>query len=53
MTKPLTTRIASFALAALMTLGMLGSIQHLAQAETQLGAAGALVAQAAAAARRA
>jgi hypothetical protein len=53
MTKPLITRIASFALAALMTLGTLGSIQNLAKAETQRGAASALVAQAAAAARQA
>lgn len=48
MTRPITTQIASFALAALMTLGMLGSIDGFAQVETRLGAANALVAQAAA-----
>ncbi|MCK9687523.1 hypothetical protein [Scleromatobacter humisilvae] len=53
MTKSLTTQIASFALAALMTVGMLGSIQDLAKVETRLGAANALVAQAAHAARQA
>jgi hypothetical protein len=46
MNQPLTTRIASFALAALMTLGMLGSIDGFAQVETRLGAANALTAQA-------
>ena len=53
MTKPLTTRIASFALAVLMTLGTLGSIAGFAQAETSLGAANALVAQATQTANRA
>ncbi len=53
MTQTLTTRIASFALAALMTLGMLGSISGFAQVETRLGAENALVAQATQAAARA
>ncbi len=53
MTKPLTTRIASFALAALMTLGMLGSIEGFAKVENQLGATNALMAQAAQHARQA
>ncbi len=53
MTKPLTTRIASFALAVLMTLGTLGSIAGFAQAESNPGAANVLVAQATQAARRA
>ena len=43
MTNSLSTRIASFALAALMTLGMLGSIDGFANAETSLGAADTLV----------
>ena len=47
MTKTLTTRIASIALAALMTLGMLGSIDGFAKAETGLGQTSALAAQAA------
>ena len=42
----LTARIASIALAALMTAGMLGGVAGFAQAETRLGAANALVAQA-------
>jgi len=46
MTKTLNTQIASFALAALMTLGMLGSINGFAKAESRLGAANALMAQA-------
>ena len=46
MTKSLTTRIASFALAALMTLGMLGSVNDIAKAEAQLSAINALAAQA-------
>lgn len=41
----LTTQIASIALAALMTLGMLGSIDGFAKAETSLGATSALAAQ--------
>ena len=45
MTKSLTTRIASFALATLMTLGMLGGVNDFAKVETRLGAANALVAQ--------
>ncbi len=47
MSKSLTTQIASFTLAALMTLGMLGSIAGFASVETRLGAANALLAQAA------
>jgi hypothetical protein len=47
MTRTFTTQIASFALAALMTLGMLGSIDGFAKAETRLGAASVLVAQSA------
>ncbi len=47
MTKTLTTQIASFAIAALMTLGMLGTVSGLAKAETRIGAQNALVAQAA------
>ena len=46
MTKSLTTRIASFALATLMTLGMLGSVNGLAKAESELSATNALMAQA-------
>jgi hypothetical protein len=53
MSKSLATRIASFALAALMTIGMLGSINDFAKVETRLGATNALVAQAAHAARQA
>ena len=53
MTKSLTTRIASFALAALMTLGMLGGVNDFAKVETRLGAANALVAQATQPARQA
>ena len=53
MSKSFTTRIASFALAALMTIGMLGSINDFAKVETRLGAANALVAQAAHAAHQA
>lgn len=53
MTKSLTTQIASFALAALMTVGMLGGIQDFAKVESRLGAANALVAQATHAARQA
>ena len=53
MTKTPTAQIASFALAVLMTLGMLGSIDGFAKAETRLGAASALVAQAAQPANRA
>jgi len=47
MSKSLATRIASFALAALMTVGMLGGIDDFAKVETRLGAANALIAQAA------
>ena len=47
MTTTLTTRIASIALAALMTIGMLGSINGFARVETRLGTDNALVAQAA------
>ncbi len=46
MTKHLTARIASFALATLMTLGMLGSVNDIARAEYRLGATNALMAQA-------
>ncbi len=53
MTKTLTAQIVSFALAAVMTVGMLGSIQDFAKVETRLGAANALVAQAAHAGRQA
>jgi len=52
MTQTLTTQIASFALAALMTLGMLGSINDFAKVETRLGAANALMVQAAQPARQ-
>ena len=51
MTKTFTAQIASFALATLMTLGMLGGIQDFAKAETRLGAASVQVAQAATATR--
>ena len=53
MSKSLTTQIASFALAALMTIAMLGSINGFAKVETRLGAANALIAQAAHAVRQA
>jgi hypothetical protein len=53
MSQHLTARFASVALAALMTLGMLGGINGFAQVETRLGAANALVAQAAHATHRA
>ena len=53
MTTRTSSQIASFALAALMTLGMLGGIQGFAKAETRIGAVNVLVAQAAHAARRA
>ena len=53
MTKTLTAQIASLVLAALMTLGMLGSIDGFAKAETSLGAANAQMAQAAQPARQA
>jgi hypothetical protein len=53
MTKSLTTRIASFALAALMTLGMLGSINDFAKIEARQAASNALMAQAAQPADRA
>jgi len=53
MTRNHTTQIASFALAALMTLGMLGSIDGFAKIEAQVGAANVLVAQAAHATHRA
>jgi hypothetical protein len=46
MTTNLTARIASVALALLMTAGMMGSIQGFAKAEARMGAANALVAQA-------
>ena len=46
MTQTRNTRIASFALAALMTLGMLVSFNGFATVETRLGAANALMAQA-------
>ena len=45
MSKSPVTRIASFALAALMTVGMLGGINDFAKVETRLGAANALTAQ--------
>jgi len=47
MTKTPTAQIASFALAALMTLGMLGSVSGFAKAESRIGAANVLVAHAA------
>ncbi len=47
MTRKLATQIASFALAALMTVGMLGSIDGFAKLEATVGAANALVVQAA------
>jgi len=53
MTSNLTARIASVALAALMTVGMLGGINGFAKVEAKLGAANALVAQAAQPAARA
>jgi hypothetical protein len=53
MSNSITTQVASFFLAALMTVGLLGSIQDLAKVETRLGAANALVAQAAPATRHA
>ena len=53
MSKSLFTQIASVALAALMTIGMLGSINGFAKVETRLGAANMLVAQAAQATHRA
>jgi len=53
MTTNPTARIASIALAALMTVGMLGSIQGFAKVEADLGVANALVAQAAQPAARA
>jgi len=53
MSQPLAARLASLALAALMTVGMLGSIQDFAKVETRLGTANALVAQAAHATRQA
>jgi hypothetical protein len=53
MTHTLNTRIASFALATLMTLAMLGSINGFAKIETRLGATNALLAQASAPAARA
>ena len=46
MTTTLTARAAAFALAALMTIGMLGSIDGFAKVENRLGAAGTLMAQA-------
>ena len=52
MSRNLTTQIASFALAALMTTGMLGSINDFAKVEARLGAANALIAQATAQAVR-
>ena len=53
MTKTFTTQIASFALATLMTLGMLGSMAGFAKAETASVAANVLVAQATQTAHRA
>ena len=53
MSKSLTTRIPSFALAALMTVGMLGGIDDFAKVETRLGATDALIAQAVQSAHRA
>ena len=47
MSKNLMTQIASFALATLMTVGMLGSIDGFAKIENRLGASNALIAQAA------
>jgi hypothetical protein len=52
MTTRIAPQIASFALAVLMTLGMLASIQGFAKVEARLGAANVLVAQAAHAAHR-
>jgi len=46
MSRHLTARLASFVLAALMTVGMLGSIHDFAKAEARLGMANALIAQA-------
>ena len=53
MSRSFATQIASFALAALMTVGMLASVNGFAKVETRLGAANALVAQAAQATRHA
>jgi len=53
MTPSRSTRIASFAFAVLMTLGMLGSIDGFARIESAIGAANALLAQAAVAGARA
>ena len=53
MSKSLTTRIASFALAALMTMAMLGGIDGFAKVETRLGAQSMLMAQTAQPAARA
>jgi len=46
MTTNLTTRIASVALALLMTLAMLGGIDGFAQAESAAGTASVMVTQA-------
>jgi hypothetical protein len=46
MTTTLTARAAALALAALMTVGMLGSIDDFAKVETQLNAGNVLMAQA-------
>jgi hypothetical protein len=46
MTTNLATRLASVALAVLMTAGMLGGIDGFAKAEASLGAASALAVQA-------
>ena len=53
MSKSITTQVASFFLAALMTVASLASIQDFAKVEARLGAANALVAQAAASNRQA
>ena len=53
MSKSITTQVASFFLAALMTVGSLASVQDCAKVESRMGAANALVAQAAHAVRQA
>ena len=51
MTTTPTTQFAAFALAVLMTLGMLGTIDSFAKAESRQAAADVLLAQVAAATR--
>ena len=53
MSKSITTQVASFFLAALMTVASLASIQDCAKIETRIGTANALVAQASHATRQA